>query len=272
MNLRTDIAHERQENLSKEKTDGVKVSKWTEEETEITLTEIKTDEAERLMDKPKGKYVTLKMPEFSHESELTDGRLNVLTKQIRNLLPENVKTFLVSGLGNESITPDALGPLCASKILSTRHFENFLEDDLFLSQLNPVSSISTGVLGQTGIETAEYIKGIVDIVKPDLVIIVDALATIKQQNLCKTIQITDTGITPGSGVGNYRKTIDKETLGVPVISIGVPTVISLENEENMIVTPREIDTIVKRASSLIAMGINCALQPGVDAEMFLALA
>ena len=138
MNLRTDIAHERQETISKNNVDGVVVSKWTEEETEITLTEIKTDEAEKIMDKPKGKYITLKLPEFSHESELTDGRLDVLTKQIRSLLPEKAKTFLVAGLGNENITPDALGPLCASKILSTRHFENVLEDDLFLSKLNPV--------------------------------------------------------------------------------------------------------------------------------------
>lgn len=271
MNLRTDIAHERQEILSEKNIDGVVVSHWTDEETEITLTEIKTDEAEKIMSKPKGKYVTLKMPEFSHESELTDGRLNVLTKQIRKLLPSSAKTFLVAGLGNENITPDALGPLCAGKILSTRHFEDYLEEDLFLSKLNPVSAISTGVLGQTGIETAEYIKGIVGIVKPDLVIIVDALATINESNLCKTIQITNTGITPGSGVGNYRKIIDEESLGIPVLSLGVPTVLSLENSENMIVTPREIDTIIKRASSLIAMGINCALQPSVDAELFLAL-
>ncbi|MBR5246801.1 MAG: GPR endopeptidase [Clostridia bacterium] len=271
MNLRTDIAHERHEIVWKKHTDGVEVNQWTEGETQITLTEIKTDEAERIMDKQRGKYVTLKMPEFSHESELIDGRLDVLTKQIKCLFPERAKTFLVAGLGNENITPDALGPLCASKILSTRHFENYLQDDMFLSKLNPVSAISTGVLGQTGIETAEYINGVAKIVKPDLVIIIDALATIKESNLCKTIQITDTGITPGSGVGNYRKTIDKETLGIPIISIGVPTVISLDNNEDMIVTPREIDTIIKRASSLIAMGINCAIQPAADAELFLAL-
>ena len=150
MNLRTDIAHERQEIISKSNVDGVVVNQWTEEKTEITLTEIKTDEAESIMNKPKGRYITLKLPEFSHESELIDGRLDVLTKQIRNILPEDVKTFLVAGLGNENITPDALGPLCASKILSTRHFENYLEEDLFLSKLNPVSAISTGVLGQTG--------------------------------------------------------------------------------------------------------------------------
>ena len=271
MNLRTDIAYEAHETILKSDCKGVLVSKWNEEKTEITLTEIISDEAARKMNKAKGKYVTLLMPEFSHESELIDGRLNTLTKQIINLLPEKAKTFLVAGLGNENITPDALGPLCADKILSTRHFENFLKEDLFLSKLNPVSAISTGVLGQTGIETAEYIKGIVDIVKPDLVIIIDALATIKKSNLCKTIQITNTGITPGSGVGNYRKSIDKETLGVPVISIGVPTVISLENEDNMIVTPKEIDTIVKRAAALIAMGINCALQPTADADLFLAM-
>ena len=271
MNLRTDIAHERQIAISKDKVNGVDVKQWTEDKTEITLTEIKTDEAERVMNKAKGKYITLKLPEFSHESELTDGRLDALTKQIKELLPENAKSFLVAGLGNESITPDALGPLCSRKILSTRHFEELLENDLFISRLNPVSSISTGVLGQTGIETAEYIKGIVDIVKPDLVIIVDALATIRHENLCKTIQITNTGISPGSGVGNYRKHIDKDTLNTPVISIGVPTVINIEGEDNMIVTPREIDTIIKRASALIAMGINCAIQPQIEPEFFLAL-
>lgn len=271
MNLRTDIAHERQEIISKNNVEGVDVSHWTEGNTEITLTEIKTDEAEKMMNKPKGKYITLKLPEFSHESELIDGRLEVLIKTIESVLPKKSRTFLVAGLGNENITPDALGPLCADKILSTRHFEDLLEDDLALPELNPVSSISTGVLGQTGIETSEYIKGIVGIVKPDTVIIVDALATLKKSNLGNTIQITNTGISPGSGVGNYRKTIDESTLNVPVISIGVPTVICFENDENMFVTPREIDTIIKRASSLIAMGINCAIQPKAEPELFLAL-
>jgi hypothetical protein len=108
-----------------------------------------------------------------------------------------------------------------------------LEDDLSLPDLNPVSSISTGVLGQTGIETSEYIKGVVDIVKPDLAIIIDAIATLKSSNLGKTIQITNTGITPGSGVGNYRKTIDESTLNIPVISIGVPTVIRYEEDDDL---------------------------------------
>lgn len=271
MNLRTDIAYERQESISKNNVEGVAVKQWTEEETEVTLTEIQTDEASRMMGQPKGKYITLKMPEFSHESELIDGRLTVLIKTIKSILPKESKRFIVAGLGNESITPDALGPLCANKILSTRHFEEVLEEDLSLPELNPVSSISTGVLGQTGIETSEYIKGIVDIVKPDLAIIIDAIATLKSTNLGKTIQITNTGITPGSGVGNYRKTIDESTLNIPVISIGVPTVIRFEEDDNLFVTPREIDTIVKRASSLIAMGVNCAIHPEVEPELFLAL-
>ncbi len=269
MELRTDIAYERHEIIGINSVEGVVVKIWYEEDTEITLTEIETEDASKIMGQPRGKYITLKMPEFSHESELIDGRLTALIKTIKSILPKNSKKFLIAGLGNENITPDALGPLCSGKILSTRHFEEHLEDDLSLPELNPVSSISTGVLGQTGIETLEYIKGIVDIVKPDVAIVVDAIATLKSSNLGKTIQITNTGITPGSGVGNYRKTIDENTLNIPVISIGVPTVIC--SEEDMFVTPREIDTIIKRASSLIAMGINCALHPDAEPELFLAL-
>ena len=202
---------------------------------------------------------------------MLDGRLDVLTEMVKGLIPSGLKSFLVVGLGNEDITPDALGPLCINKIFSTRHFEKISESELGLPKLNSVASISTGVLGQTGIETAEYVKGIVQIVSPDLVIIIDALASVKLENLGKTIQLSDTGITPGSGVGNYRNHIDENYLGIPVVSIGVPTVISLENNGDMFVTPKDIDVIVKRASSLIAMGINCAIQPKMEPELFLAL-
>ncbi|MBR5191011.1 MAG: GPR endopeptidase, partial [Clostridia bacterium] len=182
--------------------------------------------------------------------------------------------------------PDALGPLCARQIFSTRHIKGEFIKDLGIKNMKSVASVSTGVLGQTGIESAEYIKGIVNLINPDAVIVIDALASRRLARLGKTVQLTDTGITPGSGVGNYRKTIDKSTLGIPVISMGVPTVVdgnTIVNDlignknnidisaENMMVTPREIDTIITRAARLLSLSINCALQPDMKPDMFLAL-
>lgn len=287
MNCRTDIALERQEMLADTDQKGIRVRKWKKENARVTEIEILNDYGEQTLNKPKGKYITVDLPEFSHESELLDGRLTAISESIKNLLPENFQKILVAGLGNNDITPDALGPLCAKQIFATRHIKGDLITDLSLTNLKSVAAVSTGVLGQTGIETAEYIKGIVDLIKPDAVIIIDALASRRLERLGKTVQLTDTGITPGSGVGNFRKTIDKTTLGVPVISMGVPTVVDGNtivsdltggkaqnnqiNADEMMVTPREIDTIISRAARLISLSINCALQPEMDPEMFLAL-
>lgn len=271
MSIRTDIAIEMHENIKKKSQSGVNVKRWKKEKVEIVKVEITNTDGEKSMNKPIGKYYTLDLPEFSHESELTDFRLSIVTDIVRELLPENAEKFLIAGLGNDNITPDALGPLCAKRIFATRHFENFAELKQNLPDLNPVSSISTGVLGQTGIETSEYINGIVKFVNPDVVIIVDALASSNVSSLGKTVQLSNTGITPGSGVGNYRKRIDESSLGVPVISIGVPTVVGLEDDEDMLVTPKDIDTIVSRAANFLALSINCAVQPSLEPEMFLAL-
>lgn len=271
MNIRTDIALESHELLNPKHRKGITVNRWKKDSIEITKVEVVDEDGKKAIGKPIGKYFTVNLPEFSHESELIDIRLEIITKIIRELIPQEAETFLVAGIGNEHITPDALGPLCAKKIFSTRHFEKFTEISQHLPDLNPVSSISTGVLGQTGIETSEYIGGIVKLVNPDLVIIVDALASSKLLSLGKTVQISDTGISPGSGVGNYRKRIDKSSLGVPVISVGVPTVTDFKYNDSMIVTPKDIDMIISRAANLLALGINCALQPTVDAETFLAL-
>ncbi len=271
MGIRTDIALEKQETIADSDIKGVVVKKEKCDDVEVIEVEIISKDGEKAMEKPMGRYITVDLPEFSHESELLDNRLDILTKIIKKLIPKKSKTFLIAGLGNENVTPDALGPLCAKKIFSTRHFENYTQIKQHLPNLNPVASISTGVLGQTGIETAEYINGIAKLINPDVVIIVDALASSKISSLGKTVQLSNTGITPGSGVGNYRKTIDKTTLGIPVISIGVPTVVDLEQDETMFVTPKEIDIIVNRAANLLAMSINCAVQPNLEAEMFLAL-
>lgn len=286
MNCRTDIALERHELLKDNKCEGVLFNREETEKAVITIIEILDERGEKTLGKPKGKYITIDLPEFSHQSELLDSRLSAITKTIKDLLPLNTQTVLVAGLGNESITPDALGPLCAKQIFATRHIEDGMEKNLGLPNLRPVAAVSTGVLGQTGIETAEYIKGIAELVKPDAVIVIDALASRKISNLGKTVQLSDTGITPGAGVGNYRKTIDKSTLGVPVISMGVPTVVDgktivhdlTENSQSvtteadeMMVTPRNIDTVIDRAARLLALSINCALQPEMEPETFLAL-
>lgn len=286
MNCRTDIALERHELLKDNKCEGVIFNQEKTEKAVITTIEIIDENGEKALGKPKGKYITVDLPEFSHESELLDSRLTAISQTIKDLLPLNTQTVLVAGLGNESITPDALGPLCAKQIFATRHIEKEMQKTLELPSLRPVVAVSTGVLGQTGIETAEYIKGIAQLVKPDAVIVIDALASRKISNLGKTVQLSDTGITPGAGVGNFRKTIDKATLGVPVISMGVPTVVDgrtivhdlTENKtevsndaDEMMVTPRDIDTVIERAAKLLALSINCALQPEIEPEMFLAL-
>lgn len=289
MNCRTDLALERQEMLGGRECGGIKVKKLDYENALVTEIEITDREGERSIGKPMGKYITVELPEFSHESELLDGRLDAVTETIKKLLPENASGVLVAGLGNESITPDALGPLCARQVFATRHIEDGTAKELGLPSLRPVASVSTGVLGQTGIETAEYIRGITSLIKPSAVITVDALASRRLSRLGKTVQLSNTGITPGSGVGNKRTKIDEETLGVPVIAIGVPTVVDgativadltsdekireKTNEEarNMMVTPRDIDTLIERAVRLISLSINCALQPSLPPETFLSL-
>lgn len=286
MNCRTDIALERQEMLEESAQKGIKVKRWEKEKAKVIEIEVINELGAESINKPIGRYITVEVPEFSHESELLDGRLTALTEAIKNLIPINAEKILVVGLGNENITPDALGPLCARQIFSTRHIKGEFIKDLGIKNMKSVASVSTGVLGQTGIESAEYIKGIVNLINPDAVIVIDALASRRLARLGKTVQLTDTGITPGSGVGNYRKTIDKSTLGIPVISIGVPTVVdgnTIVNDlignknnidisaENMMVTPREIDTIITRAARLLSLSINCALQPDMKPDMFLAL-
>lgn len=289
MQLRTDLALERHEIIKNRHVKGIKYEKIEKDDVIITLIEVLDEDGEQEVGKPKGKYYTVDLPEFSHETELIDGRLKTLTDIIIQLLPKSNGAVLVAGIGNDNITPDALGPCCAEQIFSTRHIAKEISKDLGLPEFNSVSAISTGVLGKTGIETAEYIKGIVDLIKPKAVIAVDALASRSLSRLGKTVQLSDTGISPGSGVGNHRTKIDSEMLGIPVIAIGIPTVVDgktlvydlTENEENInnisneaenvMVTPRDIDLIIERASRLLALSINCALQPHIDPEFLLSL-
>lgn len=284
MSIRTDLAVEKNEMLGNEVTDGVSQSRKSTEKTEVTVIEITNENGEKTLEKPIGKYITVELSEFSHETELTDDRFKSLVKEIKSLLPES-GLVLVAGLGNESITPDAIGPKTLKRIFATRHIDD-ISNEMGLPKLREVAGITPGVLGQTGMETAEIIKGVADKIKPAAIITVDALASSSEHRLGKTVQLTDTGITPGSGVGNSRAEISQKTLGVPVIAVGVPTVIDAstlahnlgknENEipkeiQPMMVTPREIDVIIDRASKLVALAINLALQPEFTAKDILAI-
>lgn len=281
MNYRTDLALERREIANLGEEDGVTVKKYGRKNARITQIEIVSEDGARKIGKPVGKYITVELPSFSADSEIFDGRLGAVSDSVGALLPSGCGLVLVAGLGNPDITPDALGPLAAKGIFATRHIGERLAKELGFAHLRPVSAITFGVLGQTGIETAETLHGIVRTISPSAVITVDALASGSLARLGNTVQLTDTGITPGSGVGNSRAEINEKTLGVPVIAVGVPTVVDAatlvgeltredgipeelrEQARAMMVTPREIDAVVERAAKLISLALNCALQPDV---------
>lgn len=287
MNARTDLAIEKDSFISGDRPKGIRRKIFETEKTKITKISVLDKEAAEAMGKPVGEYITVELDEFSYDTELLDDRMKSISTQISSLLPKGDGTVLVAGIGNKDITPDALGPRCAEGIFSTRHITSELAEEIGLDFLNPVCSLATGVLGQTGIETGEIIKSVADAIKPKAVIVIDALAAAGLERLGRTVQITDTGITPGSGVGNKRAEISKNTLGVPVIAIGVPTVVdavtlaramtgnktATENAEaqNMMVTPREIDVMIERAAKLISLCVNCALQPETDPELLLSV-
>lgn len=287
MNARTDLAIEKDSFISGDRPKGIRRKIFETEKTKVTKISVLDKEAADVIGKPVGEYITVELDEFSYDTELLDDRMKSISTQILSLLPKGDGTVLVAGIGNKDITPDALGPRCAEGIFSTRHITSELAEEIGLDFLNPVCSLATGVLGQTGIETGEIIKSVADAIKPKAVIVIDALAAAGLERLGRTVQITDTGITPGSGVGNKRAEISKNTLGVPVIAIGVPTVVdavtlaramtgnktATENAEaqNMMVTPREIDVMIERAAKLIALCVNCALQPETDPELLLSV-
>lgn len=247
----------------------------------FSITEIVIDDDSCLdsLGKGKGKYITLEGSSLSRFSDDYEQMTLELAGEIRNLIPDG--EILVAGLGNNDITPDALGPQVTAKILATRHLRDELdsEEEQFLTSLRPVSAFAGGVLGQTGIETSEMVRAIVQQIHPAGIIVVDALACSDISRLGTTIQISDSGISPGSGVSNARKELSEKIFGIPVIAIGVPTVVDMhtivrsltgrapERETpNMMVTPRDIDRLTERASQLIAFGINLALQPDMTLD------
>lgn len=229
--IRTDLALEAKEMISEEKDveiPGVKLTIEEDPEWDITVTwvEIMDEQGQELMHKPIGNYVTIessamKENDMEAHEELIVATTTMLKRMVKIGRDDKV---LVVGLGNRNVTPDALGPKVVEDLLVTRHLRDYLPDEMN-EAVSSVSALAPGVMGQTGVETAEIIDSLVKKIQPDLVICIDALASRKTSRVNATIQIADTGVQPGAGVGNRRAGINKDTLGVPVIAIGIPTVV-----------------------------------------------
>lgn len=313
-NVRTDLALEAHELLTKtEDIPGVSVEKEGDEDIIINRVAITTEQAAARMGKAAGNYLTLEVPGLRKKNtELQDKVVRVLYKELQKMFNLNGdQTVMVIGLGNWNVTPDALGPRVVQEIFVTRHILQ-LKPELLGDGYRSVCAISPGVLGITGIETSEIIRGVAEQVRPDVIVAVDALAAQRLERLNTTIQVADTGVVPGSGVGNRRLGINRQTMGgIPVFSIGVPTVVDAstiagdsfdhiaeglkrespqgnvlagivqkmdwqEKKEiiqeilnpytgDLIVTPKEIDTLVEDISLVLANSLDAAFHPQIAA-------
>lgn len=282
---RTDLALEAREiwQESAEKTTrlaGVKATKQRQEGYPVTRVDILDGRGEAALGKPQGSYLTIDLTTFwQRKADFFERAVRAVGSQLKTLLPPEGPA-LVIGLGNDAMTPDAVGPLAVDSVLVTRHLIAAMPKHF--SGFRPVAVQRTGVLGTTGVESAEAVRGLVAEVQPALVIAVDALASRRVGRVCATVQLSDTGIIPGSGVGNHRAALDQETLGVPVFAIGIPTVVDAAtlaadlmeeagiadideeklrgNQQNLMVTPRDIDAQVRDLAKVVGYGINWALQ------------
>ncbi len=232
--------------------------------------------------KRKGKYATLKVGNISLLPDYEDIE-KALKFCLSSLLPEKRENVLLVGLGNSDITSDNIGPDTASKVLATRHIKDQFTKIEGLHKMKSVSVIAPSVLGKTGIEASEIVASVISKIKPDCVIVIDALCANKAENLFSVIQLCDSGISPGSGVKNTRKELSFHTLGVPTVAIGVPTVVeaqviakeltgkTVSRETDLIVTPKDADLLSSNISDAIATSLNVFLQPDIDREIVLQL-
>ena len=293
MKYRTDLAIERKEFLDEESKgagslDGVEMQKiHYDEDVSATRIKITSQAGSDMMEKPMGSYITIEAEGIPEEKDGIKEKVErAVAEELRQLIKFHYKLkVLVAGLGNRMVTPDSLGPQVASRIRVTRHLFIMFDADGD-DEMSNVSCIAPGVMATTGMETADIVKKAVEVSGPELVIVIDSLAARSIERVSTTIQMTDTGISPGAGMGNNRRGINEETLGVKVIAIGVPTVIDattiirdalIENMENpqkidayiekyeqqMIVTSTDIDMLIKDFSDVIANGINKVLHPGI---------
>ena len=294
MAFRTDLAVEAIENhKTAAALPHVRQSDRTLEGFAVHEVRILSEDAAREIGKPQGRYLTLELDALIRREEDAFPRAcKALSTLLRELLPHpNDGPVLIAGLGNRMITPDAIGPQTADHVIATRHL--VAQSPAIFADWRPVSALVPGVLGQTGVETGEVICGVLDRVRPAAVIAVDALAAGRLSRLLRTVQLADTGITPGAGVGNARAALNKETLGVPVIAVGVPTVVdgaTLAHEissqlgqpackalddlsQPVMITTRDIDREVADISRMIGYAVNMALHPHLsvaDIDLYLS--
>ncbi|MBO5976223.1 MAG: GPR endopeptidase [Oscillospiraceae bacterium] len=296
--IRTDLAIEAEplfgaKALSSHAFPGLRCSEEVRGGFSVSTVEVLDERGEEAIAKPKGKYITIELGALLRREENAFAEAcRLLAGELRSLMYFPVfSSVLVVGLGNRDITPDAVGPITVDNLMVTRHLRSALPDHF--GSFRSVSALCSGVLGTTGIESSEIIAAVCKAVKPSAVIAVDALASRSTQRLCRTVQLSDTGIVPGSGVGNSRQALDEKTLGVPVIAVGVPTVVDaatlacdlisesgldidpnkLKIGKKLIVTPSDIDKSVGEVSKLIGYAINLALHEDItieDIDMFLS--
>ena len=290
---RTDLALEAKElwteSAEKEtKLEGVRARDSLREGYQVTTVDILDEQGASSLGKPVGSYVTVQLDALARREEDAFGRAaRAIAAELNGLLklPEEA-TCLVVGLGNRAITPDAIGPGVADHTMVTRHLVEQAPEHF--GSFRPVAALAAGVLGTTGVESGELVKAVAEKIRPGCIIAVDALASRSMDRVCTTVQLANTGIVPGSGVGNHRAALNRETLGVPVIAVGVPTVVDagtlaadilaeagqegLDPEalagagDGLMVTPRDIDQRVADLVKVIGYGINLALQPGLTIE------
>lgn len=257
---RTDLAVETVGTLTQ--AEGIGHEEREEDGIPVTEVEIQTQGAAKRLGKGVGRYVTVDLgPVRRRESAAFRRSAQVLAGELAKLIPPEGPVMVV-GLGNRAMTPDRLGPVCCDHILVTRHLVEQLPQQF--GAFRPVTALAPGVLGSTGVESGQVAQAVAGTVEPVCVIAVDALAAGALERLCATVQLTDTGISPGSGVGNHRWGLTQESLGVPVVALGMPTV--AEAQGGCFVTPRDIDVQVDQCAKLAAAAINLALQPGLTLE------
>ena len=274
MSIRTDliteIKAEKQNNLA-----GVETHEEQFRDISLSTVKITSDIAAKIIGKPKGVYCTVSFPRLDLVCDTADI-IDATVKSLKTVSKTTINQALVVGLGNTDITPDALGPFVADRVLATRHLSDKLKQDLGLQDLKSVCCITPNVLGKTGIESYDLVTATSTKIKPDIIIAVDALACRDPERLCRTIQIANSGICAGSGVNNARKPLSEDTVGIPVIAVGVPTVIDANtffesSRENMMVTPKEVDLLVEKAADILSHAINIFLQPKIDKDIIESL-
>ena len=272
-NIRTDLAveaHElsRREAKNATEIDGVISDVRTEDGITVTNIEITNENGSKALGKAIGNYITIESPNLKYSIDIYERVCTLISEEIRKMADiKSDSLTLVVGLGNRDITPDALGTEVVSRLLVTHHIKQNMKD-FFDDNISGVCTLIPGVLGTTGIETAEIIKAVSEKVKPNLIIAVDAMAAADIRRVSTTVQISDTGIQPGAGVGNNREWLNEETIGAKVIAIGVPTVIDAATISKveipkelapLMVTTKDIDLVIERTAKTVANGINLAL-------------